>query len=196
MRSFFINNAEMVQLTPKDPDQFIAISTHLLCLLLAAHHSGICNSISWLLWESTQKCIMGISGSKSSRFLLLFVCLLTYKNPQKSTYCAMYLFQSKAEGLCILCSRLLSLGVTDIRVVSTHYFSNSLTRLASKWSRLYLKSNCIRPFVEELLEAFSIFRDPYIICMWYICTNYILSVHISLLCFEWSDDISLTLLLL
>ena len=48
-------HAEMIQLTPKDPDQFIAIisRTHLLCCLLVAHHSGICNSISWLslLWD-------------------------------------------------------------------------------------------------------------------------------------------------
>ena len=91
-------------------------------------------------------------------------------------FAMLYLFQSKAaEGLCILCSRLLSLGVTDIRVVSTHYFSNSLTRLGSKWSRLYLKSNCIRPFVEELLEAFSIFRDPYIICN--VVHTYVLTTY-------------------
>ena len=88
IRSFSsTTHAEMIQLTPKDPDQFIAIisRTHLLCCLLVAHHSGICNSISWLLWESTQKCIMGTSGSKSSRFLLLFVCLQSVLTLQKST---------------------------------------------------------------------------------------------------------------
>ena len=39
---------------------------------------------------------------------------------------------------------------------------------------LFLKSNS-RPFVEALLEAFSIFRDPYIICMCYVVWSYVLT---------------------